>query len=91
MKSTIQPFAKTILFKIFGEEHFAFEKADYPNVSDWSGFYTQLIPEHSLRYLTKKWDDGASNACLLTLFCINPAIRLLKVNHQMLSSPKVAG
>ena len=70
---------------------FAFSKAAYPNVVDWSGLYTQLTPEHSLRYLTKKWDDGAGQACLLKFTFRNPEIRLLRVSHPLLCSPKVTG
>lgn len=70
--STLNAFRENSnMFKIFGNARFAFEKVQYKNEVDWSGFYTQLTPEHSLRYLTKKWDDGASQACLLTLKCHN--------------------
>jgi hypothetical protein len=79
------------MFKIFGEETFDFSKAKYPNVVDWSGLYTQLSPEHSMRYLTKKWDDGADKACLLSFRVSNSKIRLLKVNHPYLCSPKING
>lgn len=67
-----------MLFKIFGHEKFTFKKAYRLNKVDWSGFYTQLNPEHSMRYLTKKWDDGADEACLVLLRPIQN-LKLIKV------------
>lgn len=55
------------VFKIFGQVTFSFEAADAESKVDWSGLYTQLDPEHSMRYLTKKWDDGADYACLVNI------------------------
>jgi hypothetical protein len=77
--SSLEALGNIMMFKIFGKETFSFEKAAYPSLVDWSGFYTQLTPEHSLRYLTKKWDDGADFGCLLQLKCVNPKVRMLKV------------
>ena len=47
--------------------NFSFKAADAESKVDWSGLYTQLKPEHSIRYLTKKWDDGADYACLVII------------------------
>ena len=55
------------VYKIFGDLCFSIEAADAPSMVDWSGLYTQLSPEHSMRYLTKKWDDGAKLGCLVNL------------------------
>lgn len=79
------------LLKIFGSEKFSFEKAYAKSVVDWSGFYTQLNPQHSMRYLTKKWDDGANEACLVLLTPkIN--IRLLKIkDSKIFSDHKIPG
>lgn len=79
------------VFKIFGEENFTFEKAQYQSKVDWSGFYTQYTPEHSVRYLTKKWDDGADLACLVKFSIINQHVRLLKLEHPLLGSHKMPG
>ena len=53
------------LYKIFGFANFSFSSAYAPSLSNWSAFYTQLIPEHSMRYLTKKWNEGADFGCLI--------------------------
>ena len=41
--------------------------------------------------MTKKWDDGADQACLLQITVKNPDIRLLKVKHHLLCSPQIPG
>lgn len=79
------------LFKIFGFEKFSFEQAYAKSVVDWSGFYTQLNSQHSMRYLTKKWDDGANEACLVLL---TPKINitLLKIkDSKIFSDHKISG
>lgn len=82
------------MYKIFGFANFSFALAYSPSVQDWSAFYTQLTPEHSMRYLTKKWSDGADSACLLRL-TIKPnsfkPLKLIKVSHSNLSKATVSG
>ncbi len=72
-----------IPFKIFWFGGFSFEKAWVESVIDWSGFYTQLNPENSLRYLTKKLDDGANEVCL-NLLKPTKNFRVLKIHTQKL-------
>jgi len=79
------------LFKIFGHESFTFEKAYAPSIADWSGFYTQLNPEHSMRYLTKKWDDGADYACLVLLQPIKDIDMIKVCNQEYFSNPRISG
>lgn len=44
-----------------------------------------------MRYLTKKWDDGADEACLILLKPIKK-IKLIKIqDKQFFSDPKVSG
>jgi hypothetical protein len=44
-----------------------------------------------MRYLTKKWGDGSEMACLIRLFITNFHLRLLSVDHESLSNPKISG
>lgn len=47
-----------------------------------------------MRYLTKKWNDGADYACLLKLKIRKDAkkiCRLIKVSHPLLSKYSVPG
>ena len=79
------------LFKIFRSSSFNFDKGYSESKVDWSGFYTQLNPYHFMRYLQKKWDDGADEACLILLKPIKK-IKLIKIqDKQFFSDPKVSG
>lgn len=70
---------------------FTFEKAYAESNVDWSGFYTQLTPEHSMRYLTKKWGDGAEYGSLVKLSVKNEGLKLLRVKNECLGNAKVSG
>lgn len=84
-----------VLYKIFGEAEFSFKAAHADSITDWSGFYTQYTPEHSMRYLTKKWSDGSSFACLisitLNLNAKDNSLKLLKIAHSWLGDPLIPG
>jgi hypothetical protein len=44
-----------------------------------------------MRYLTKKWDDGANEACLMLLKPIKN-IKLIKINDkEFFLNPKISG
>ena len=44
-----------------------------------------------MRYLTKKWGDGAETACLIELTPQDKTLRTLKVAHPALGSGKISG
>lgn len=44
-----------------------------------------------MRYLTKKWDDGANEACLVLLKPLK-SLKLIKVlSKEFFSNPKISG
>ena len=44
-----------------------------------------------MRYLTKKWDDGAEKVCLVRFFIKKNDLGVLYIDHEALSSPKISG
>ena len=44
-----------------------------------------------MRYLTKKWGDGAEYGCLVKIGVKNDELRLMKVKNECLGNGKVSG